>query len=73
MARKRGETQGEKFSNEIASVLIRWTEESDLKEHEMEQIAYARIERFFTSDVDFNPDPDFLDGLNEDFDEPPSA
>ncbi len=59
--------------DEITSVIIRWSEESDIDDHEMEQLAYVAVEDYYNKDVGFEPDQSFLDKLNEGDDEPTPA
>ena len=40
---------------------MRWFEESDLDEYDMEQAALAAIDQFCGKTLDFDPDPDFFD------------
>ena len=58
-------TPGEMFEHELSAVFVRWWEESDLEELEMSQIAIDVIERFCDTTVEFEPDQEFLDGLEE--------
>ena len=73
MARNKRETPAQQFMTEITSVIIRWSEESDIDDHEMEQLAYVAVEEYYSSNMEFQPDQEFLDKLNEDDDEPTPA
>lgn len=66
-------TPAQKFRREISAVLIRWTEESDLSEEQMEHLAYYEVERFYSNSVDFETDPGWLDTWNEEDDGPSAA
>lgn len=46
----------QKFERELASVFVRWWEESDLDDHEMAEIALAVTDRFCSTDVEFEAD-----------------
>lgn len=55
-----------KFSDELLSVFSRWFEESDLDEAEMAEAAVAVINSFCGEGaIQFDPDPDMLDQLEE--------
>jgi len=47
------------------SVFIRWTEESDMGEETMEEIANEAYEQYFGTSIGFQADDEFLDKLNE--------
>ena len=47
-----------KFEKELASVFVRWWEESDLDDYEMAEIALDVTERFCGTDVEFEADPE---------------
>ena len=51
----------EKFRNELLGVIIRWTEESDISEELMEEVFLEVHERYFGTDVHFEPDFDLDD------------
>jgi len=48
----------QKFERELASVFVRWWEESDLDDHEMAEIALAVTDRFCSTDIEFESDFD---------------
>ncbi len=54
---------GQKFERELASVFVRWWEESDLDDTEMAKIATAVTKRFCSTDIEFEPE----DGSEIDF------
>ena len=45
-----------KFEKELASVFVRWWEESDLEDHEMAVIALQVTDRFCSTDIEFEAD-----------------
>ena len=56
------------FKHEILNVFTRWSEESDLSVTAMTQGAVDIINRMHGDDedtIEFEPDPEFLDKLNE--------
>lgn len=55
-----------KFKTEVLSVFRRWMEESDLEDMQMVEAVVEVINEFCQEDaVQFEPDPDFLDKLEE--------
>ena len=50
-----------KFQDELLTVFIRWFEESDLDEVDMEEAALAVIDNFCGKTLDFDSDFDFFD------------
>lgn len=48
-----------KFEKELASVFVRWWEESDLEDHEMAAIALQVTDRFCSTDIEFEADFEF--------------
>lgn len=46
----------QKFRNELLSVIIRWTEESDISDELMEEVFLDVHERYFGTDIDFASD-----------------
>ena len=59
------ETPGEKFRNEIRAVFVRWIEEADIPEKNMRNLALYEVSFFFDTHLHFEPDPDFLEGLDD--------
>ena len=55
----------QKFERELASVFVRWWEESDLDDHEMAEIALAVTDRFCSTDIEFESDQEFLDEIGD--------
>tara|TARA_Y100001963_G_scaffold146993_1_gene222690 strand:+ start:513 stop:692 length:180 start_codon:yes stop_codon:yes gene_type:complete len=47
-----------KFQNELLSVFMRWYEESDLDESDMEEAAHQVIDQFCGTSLDFEADFD---------------
>ena len=54
-------TPQKQFENELSAVFVRWWEESDIDELEMAEIAMLVVERFCTTDIEFEADFDLED------------
>lgn len=52
------------FENELSAVFVRWWEESDIDEHDMAETAMLVIDRFCSTDIEFEADFD-LDEIEE--------
>lgn len=59
------EEQQKLFTNEILGACIRWMEESDLDEMELAEAAVEALNLFTDNMLEFTPDPEFLEELNE--------
>ena len=67
-AEKEDEGPLSKFANELMAVFCRWHEESELDEEDMEQAAQYVINQFCGKTLEFEPDSEFLNKLEEDYD-----
>ena len=55
------------FSNELLNVFVRWSEESDLDEYQMAEIAAIVINNFCGDiAIEFEPDQQMLDDIEDD-------